>query len=378
MNNILGFFTSIYQDKKLLLQKKALYTTIFSFLLILLIFVSYTITLVTEGFYWSILIEVIIILALFLTSFYFIKKGQLEKSINILLLAGFIRSATLLPDNIVGQFYSTSMLVILTTAVVHMKRYQMIIISVFFPIIYVLKLYLLRLEFTKGLIPIIQFNQNLYVVFILLVYLSMVYFLVNIIDNEIKESEELATSKQQINIYLEELEELNKKLKKLASTDKLTGVLNRRKFEEIVDVEIEKCKRYDFIIALILFDIDHFKKINDKFGHKVGDYVLIEISKLISSNIRKSDYLIRWGGEEFIILACGLGTKEGVELAEKLRKAIEQHSFMEVGNITVSFGVTEYNKSENIDAMIIRADKALYRAKETGRNKVEYSFPPAS
>lgn len=165
---------------------------------------------------------------------------------------------------------------------------------------------------------------------------------------------------------------INEKLKLLAATDKLTGLFNRNKFYEIANLEVERSKRYKRPLSLIIFDIDYFKRINDKYGHNVGDYVLKKLSKIVKDSIRKSDFLFRWGGEEFIVLAPETDINGAEKLAEKLRKAVEDFEFDTIKYVTISLGVAQYNdkKDKDIDSLINRADKALYVSKESGRNCV--------
>jgi len=135
--------------------------------------------------------------------------------------------------------------------------------------------------------------------------------------------------------------------------------------------EILKAKRYNTPLSIIYFDIDHFKQINDTYGHKKGDFILKEVSKIILQNIRKTDIFGRWGGEEFIIILPFTNLENALILAEKLRKKIEEHDFDGI-NITISFGVTELKIDDNADTLINRADEALYKAKNKGRNRVCY------
>ena len=123
-----------------------------------------------------------------------------------------------------------------------------------------------------------------------------------------------------------------------------------------------------------MFDIDHFKKVNDTYGHAVGDYVLKTLSQIAKKNIREIDYLIRWGGEEFIVIALDTKLRGAEVLAEKIRKAIEDYNFEKVGRVTVSFGVTQFTQDDTEDSFMKRADDALYQAKEKGRNRVEKSI----
>jgi diguanylate cyclase (GGDEF)-like protein/PAS domain S-box-containing protein len=164
---------------------------------------------------------------------------------------------------------------------------------------------------------------------------------------------------------------MEKKIKNLATKDILTGFYNRRKFREIIRIEIERVKRYNKPLSIIMFDIDHFKKINDRYGHSNGDYVLKTIAVIVRKNIRKIDYLFRWGGEEFLILSSETQLDKAHALAERIRKAIESYKFKKVGKVTVSFGVTEFKERDTQDSFIKRADDAMYKAKEKGRNRVE-------
>lgn len=167
-----------------------------------------------------------------------------------------------------------------------------------------------------------------------------------------------------------DLERERARFNELATTDALTGIFNRKKFNDELGKEVERSRRYRNLVSLIFFDIDHFKKVNDTYGHSVGDLVLQGISKIVSSNIRKGDVFARWGGEEFVVLIPENGNGSAMVLAEKLRVAIENHQFETVGTVTCSFGVADYVANEEVEDLIRRADKALYQAKNSGRNCV--------
>ena len=122
-----------------------------------------------------------------------------------------------------------------------------------------------------------------------------------------------------------------------------------------------------------MFDIDRFKEINDIFGHQAGDSVLSELASLIKDNIRKDDFLARFGGEEFMIISNNISVGGAVELAEKLRFKIENHGFSLKIKVRCSFGVTGYKRDDTAESIVKRADEALYKAKENGRNRVESS-----
>jgi len=162
-----------------------------------------------------------------------------------------------------------------------------------------------------------------------------------------------------------------KRVEELSITDKLTGLNNRLRLDEILLEEFNRMKRYSLELSIIICDIDFFKAVNDSYGHLVGDQVLIEIAQILRSNCREVDVVGRWGGEEFLIICPETSAGEAVTVTEKLRSLIEKHDFSEVGNKTASFGVTSGMQNDSVEDILRRADKALYRAKEIGRNRVE-------
>jgi diguanylate cyclase (GGDEF)-like protein/PAS domain S-box-containing protein len=160
-------------------------------------------------------------------------------------------------------------------------------------------------------------------------------------------------------------------IKRLATVDTLTGAFNRQKFNEIIEREMEGFKRYRHCFSMILCDIDRFKEVNDRYGHDAGDYVLRTIADIIRGNIRRMDYFVRWGGEEFIILSSETQLDKAYALSARIRKKIESYRFDNIGTVTVSFGVTEFREGDTGTIFIKRADNALYEAKNKGRNRVE-------
>jgi len=158
------------------------------------------------------------------------------------------------------------------------------------------------------------------------------------------------------------------KLKRKITLDKLTGAFNREFFEINIDLIIKET--YPSNLGIILCDIDHFKRVNDTYGHNRGDIVLKEFTGIIKSSMRENDYLIRWGGEEFVILIKVNNIKLLKKVTENIRKCIENYNFDEVGRVTSSFGATLYIDGEEISTSIARADKALYIAKDNGRNQL--------
>jgi len=158
-----------------------------------------------------------------------------------------------------------------------------------------------------------------------------------------------------------------------ASFDRLTGIYNRLKFEELLEQAISESNRYKRPLSLAMFDIDHFKLINDAHGHQVGDVVLKEVAKLAKMSLRDVDSLARWGGEEVMILAPETTLDGIINIAEKVRNAIACHRFSVVERVTISFGVAQFKEHEAENEFLKRTDDALYIAKQLGRNRVERS-----
>lgn len=161
------------------------------------------------------------------------------------------------------------------------------------------------------------------------------------------------------------------KLNELSRTDQLTGCFNRRGFIDRLDYEVKRVERINTNLALIMFDIDYFKQVNDALGHDVGDQVLKDIAEITSNNLRKVDTLARWGGEEFLILVPDTDTDSTWSLAERIRKTVANHDFPKVGKITASFGIVQFRRGDSRDKFINRADQCMYLAKQKGRNRVE-------
>lgn len=178
---------------------------------------------------------------------------------------------------------------------------------------------------------------------------------------------------KRVELQTAEVEGILKKTEELARTDELTGIANRRYFNNVLYGEIKRSNRYGGSLALILVDIDLFKKINDSYGHDIGDKTLVKLSKCLSENIRNSDTIARWGGEEFAIILVETTRQDAIQTAEKLRIAVEQLQFDEGFTITASFGVAERLQGESYSSWFKKADNAIFMAKSNGRNRVEFS-----
>jgi len=175
-----------------------------------------------------------------------------------------------------------------------------------------------------------------------------------------------------IGAVTDELEQANRELTVLSITDKLTQVFNRVKLDSVLTSELRRAERYRSQLGVVMLDIDHFKAVNDEFGHGVGDKVLVQMAQIMRSNIRISDVLGRWGGEEFLLILPEAGPQQAMIVAEKIRSIVAATEFPVVQHKTVSLGVTCYRPGDSEAQMMARADEALYEAKNSGRDRIVF------
>jgi len=178
---------------------------------------------------------------------------------------------------------------------------------------------------------------------------------------------------QKINELTKKNQQLEKKIieiESISNIDPLTKVANRKYFESELHKEITRANRYHHPLTLAMFDLDDFKEINDKYGHKVGDGILCSIAELVINNIRDMDLFARWGGDEFVIIFPELSKKQAHQTSEKLRAIISGHQTTANVAMTCSFGVAQYQKGDSINDLFQRVDKLLYISKQRGRNQV--------
>ncbi|MEE8541249.1 MAG: diguanylate cyclase, partial [Desulfobacterales bacterium] len=172
--------------------------------------------------------------------------------------------------------------------------------------------------------------------------------------------------------------EMMRKLKKLAITDGLTKLFNSRHFYNMLELEVDRSNRYAHALALLLLDIDNFKKYNDTYGHLEGDKVLVRLGQAIHTCLRSMDSAYRYGGEEFTVILPETKGEEALAVAERIRTVVENESFSPRSDtkapITISLGVTEFYPKEKIETFVKRADEAMYLSKDQGRNRVSSLF----
>ena len=237
---------------------------------------------------------------------------------------------------------------------------------------------------------LIQFTVGLSVVFLTFIYFRTQLFqplshiiealqniqqgdAVSTLEKEIRRADEigqLAVGVEMLQVTMTEERRLRKLTELLAVTDELTGLHNRHFLEQNIDMAMEHSDRYEEPLSLVIFDLDHFKRVNDTWGHPAGDAVLKQTAHIAQKTVRCSDLLIRFGGEEFMAVMPHTTAAGAAAAAEKLRKALEDFEHQSAGQVTASFGVAERKKHESFKIWYTRADEALYRAKQCGRNQV--------
>ncbi|MDO9082058.1 MAG: diguanylate cyclase [Humidesulfovibrio sp.] len=193
----------------------------------------------------------------------------------------------------------------------------------------------------------------------------------NLEANVAQRTEELGSANDKLEQAVRELDEKNQALNVLTRTERLTGLANRRRLEESLQTEVLRARRYGKFFSIILLDIDHFKSINDRYGHQAGDNVLIAIAGVLTRTARETDVVGRFGGEEFLLVCPETEIQVVAALAERLRLEFASTDFPLVGQVTSSFGVAAFSQGDSVKSLVQRADEALYRAKNNGRNCVE-------
>ena len=188
----------------------------------------------------------------------------------------------------------------------------------------------------------------------------------------------LQENNQQLRQQATELQSLNEELRRLTITDPMTGLHNRRHFDAIMETDLALSRRHNEVSSIIIIDLDHFKNINDTFGHKTGDRVLIHVANILKSNLRKTDAICRIGGEEFAVISRRAGIEDAMTVGEKLRKAVEMNPLQAGKNcisLTISIGISSLpstKQNTQPDDIFRKADAALYFSKEHGRNRVTH------
>lgn len=341
---LITYLTSIYNSKDYYTKRKAEYSVVLIFISIIAMITIMIIEGIIVSYTLFKLVSSIIFILGFIVLLALIKYGYFELAVNLLIVASLIRSMMIYFYPTPFQFYVMGILSMLTVAVIHVKRYQIICVDTAYFIMYALKIPVMKQLVDNGTLHYRAFSQSIYALIIFFAVLLMLYYLTFIINREINESETLI---------------------KHATTDGLTRLFNRRKITQLYNDYLIK----NHEIGVIIMDIDHFKHINDTFGHQIGDDILVELADLFRDVINLSD-VARWGGEEFLLLCPNKTIHHTAEVAELIRNTVEAHSFSSDIAVTISLGVASNEGHKSIIEVIRHADAALYKAKNSGRNQM--------
>lgn len=347
MNSFISTLLVGYDQESFYYKKKAEYTLQFVGLLLLyLIFSIFVSQVLNDNGYSDVLQGLLFTMALmFVATMVYFKK--IEWAINLLIIAGLARGLLLIREPVALHFNTHIFVLLIVTAAVHVEKYQLYFSYMLFNGALVGRIVLVVYMSFIGKMESIGLPELIYTLFGGFILTIGTTFLIQIIDKEIHNSE---------------------MLERASETDTLTRLPNRRRFESMF---VKKFTGYEKCVLLL--DLDHFKQINDSFGHHEGDKVLIQIGDILYDSIRSSDAVFRWGGEEFVIMLRGISEELGCSVAERIRKTIEAHNFGIDRKVTISIGMLHIGTGASVELLtnyLRRADRALYRAKADGRNRV--------
>lgn len=345
IKRIIRYFTHIYKDQDENIKTKASHTTF----MLLLICLSVVIEVIFGAFFTPTTITDLaydgIALLLFASMLLLVKKGKIILTGNLFVFAGLMKLIEFFSLTHLHQFYLQCFLSLIVCISIYIKKYQLYL--TFFPVII---LSIGRLIYVHQLtdIDMVLKSNLLYQIdqatIGVLLFIVIAYFYDLIIRSEISNS---------------------RQLKLVSETDILTNLYNRQKFDEV----IEEFNQSNIQYTLALVDIDFFKRINDNYGHQIGDHVLSELARLFKNHFNEPDIVFRWGGEEFAIISTETSSDHIFDLLDEFRNYVSEHTFYENITLTVSIGYV-ISKINSKEPLLIHADKALYRAKDSGRNCV--------
>ena len=340
------FILKHYKNRSIYDRRKAEYSIGFLLILLGIVLVLNIVKLAFEPISPIEHIINIVVVAVFTAVFFILYKGKLHVGITILTMLGIARAVNVYFLYGPVNFYIFVPLIVIGVAVLHTHVFQYLLTNFFVIIIAVMNIILQFNKFEVGEITYIEFSSS----FIFLLYIIGILFVMKMLSKVVDDEIEKST-----------------KLDEIASKDYMTNAYNRRKIDQIPGKS-----KLEIDTSVLMVDFDHFKSINDTFGHDIGDKILIESIDLIKRLIRSNDTIIRWGGEEFVILLSNCNIEEAYTVGEKIRGKIAVHNYNVKHDIsmTVSIGVASLTKDENIYETINRADQAMYVAKDKGRNRV--------
>lgn len=342
--NIINYFTSIYHNENYYLRKKAEYSIVLVFISIFAMITIMTLESLIVGSTPLKLTLSALFVAVFLLILFIIKWGYYEFATNLLIIGSMLRCLQIYNYPTPFQFYVMGILSLITMSVIYIKKYQIIALNLIILILYFYKIPVNYQLVQTDQLHFRAYSQSVYSTILLLAVIVMLTFLKQIIDREINESEKLLNH---------------------ATKDNLTQLYNRHRITELYYANKSNH------LGVIILDIDFFKHINDSYGHHTGDIVLKNVAKLIL-NESGNGHVSRWGGEEFLILLPQTTKSKAYTIAEHIRLSVENHTFIDDIQITVSLGLTMNVEKDSITSVVRRADNGLYKSKSSGRNKTTY------
>ncbi len=340
----ISWYTTSYQDEEYFIRRKAEYMVSLIHYLILAVSVITILEFLFVEFSLYALISGFIALSLFGSILLLLKQKHLHSAINLLIVAGFMRLLMIYFYPTPYQFYVMSLVNVLIIAVIHTNKKQIQVKISGILILMMAKTPVMYFLVKNGEVNWRAVTESIYATILFIIFIQMTNFLINIINDEINKT-----------VLLQES----------AYTDHLTGLMNRRHFWEIQS----RSETLNNIYTIILLDVDHFKKINDTMGHSIGDQVLKSLATILKKQIDERGSIVRWGGEEFLIILPNSNKAYAKKISEKIRRSIEQTTLLETINVTVSIGIEDNENYKNVEEVIVRADQAMYKAKKTGRNR---------
>ena len=337
----------IFDDESFYIRKKGEYTLLIMIFVYLYADLMFIIDMILNGDFIMMGIQFVAVTVLMRQFLSFWKKKRIELAANLTVLLGFGFAIYLFREPVALRFYMQLLVIMLVVIAGYVKRYQFVATYTLLGGMLSAKFYEINFSSHKISFYAIPWADMVYTVVGITILVVCFEFLKRISERELHAANEL-------NLIMER--------------DDLTGLPNRRKFNRVINTYIGKSE-----IGLLSLDIDHFKVINDTYGHQRGDEILEAFSKVVSSLIRPTDIAFRWGGEEFVILLLGTDKIGGFLIAERIRKEIENHDFGIERAMTVSIGLVHIpleEKGENLNAFFKQADALLYQAKQEGRNQI--------
>ncbi len=333
--------THSYQTSSTYIRKKAEYTAYF----LTIVLIAMIVIMALEGFFIGYtptkLIETGGFIIAFMGLYTLFYKGHIDITISLLIIAGLGRTIMIMWYPEAFQFYMMTALCLITIAVVQTHKLQYYLGLFGFSALFIIRVYWSLLQVDQGLMSFRGFTQVVYSFILYAMICVSIHFLIGIIERDISSIERLSQQ---------------------AYTDPLTGLLNRRHFYEQFENDQET-------LSVILFDIDHFKQVNDQYGHTIGDQVLQQMSQIVQETLPGNHHIYRWGGEEFLV-ALNEPASLAQTRAEQIRVAVDQEVFPKGIHLTISLGVSTRQTGQSLDQLIHQADEGLYQSKANGRNQL--------